>query len=806
LEDSADVQALVLELVDGPTLADRIAQGPIPLDEALPLAQQIARALESAHDRGIIHRDLKPPNIKLRPDGTVKVLDFGLAKAWDPKGTGARVDDPTLTAPSGMVMGTPAYMSPEQARGQPVDTRADIWAFGCVVYEMLTGERPFGGADTSQTIASVIGLEPDWAKLPPALSPVLRKYLRACLRKDPTQRVRDMGDVRLALEGAFDVQPAIDESTRTHAPGPEPWRRTLTWMFGTIIVSVAVVVAMRWLPGARDDRPITFVVHAPQGSQFGRWTMAPLPALSHDGRHLAFVAQLDSRPVLWIQTLGDMRARALPGSDDALFPFWSPDADFVGFAAAGRLQKIAVSGDRAPQDVCICDAVFGGSWSAKGTIVFAGSAGLYRVSAGGGEPVMLTKVDQSLGEFSHRFPVLLPDNRRFLYLVRSTQDAHRGLYLGALDEPGLKRRLLPDDSNGSFGVGPDGDHYLFFIRDLELLAQRFDMSRGQLTGDAAVVAHQVIPGESGRFAPFAVAGRTLVYRRIDLSQTRLRWMDRRGVPGGTVGRAGEAYAYPSLSPDGKRLAVAKWDSRTGKRDIWLIDIGRGHHERLTADPVTAAFPLWTPNGDKVIFGSPRSGPWEIYSRSPDGVGGEESLLSTPNPEPGFPRDMTRDGKFLLLGSLRRLWVQPLDGQSPPYVLATASHARVSPDGRWVAYTGTERDERNVYVTTFPKPSNRWRISSDGGEDAQWRKDGKELYYVSTDQTLMAVPVPDAPGAHAFDGVIPQILFRASFDRYSLDFGSAYSPAPDGQRFIVLENLHNEPPLLNVAINWTSDGR
>jgi Tol biopolymer transport system component len=817
LEGDASTPVLVLELVAGPTLADRIAEGPLPTDDVLRIARQTANALESAHEQGIIHRDLKPSNIKLRPDGTVKLLDFGLAKILDPSRTGTRRDEPTVTAPLDVIMGTAAYMSPEQARGQAIDRRADIWAFGCVLYEMITGLRPFGGDAPSQTIAHVVGSEPDWAMLPEGLPPALQACVRGCLRKDPKERVRDIGDVRLALESSFEIM----RGSEANGPRPvqrETWRRALRWVAVTLIASAATGVAGWRLASVRDDRPIEFLVHPPDGGQFERRSMAPLPALSRDGRYLAFVAPLKSRSVVWVQALGDLQARALPGSEEAVFPFWSPEADFIGFAGGGRLKKIAVSGSHAPQDLCTCDAAWGGTWSANGTVIFAGDSGLYRVSAAGGDPVSLTRVDRARGEFSHRYPFMLPDGRRFLYLVRSTEDAQRGVYLGSLDEPGLKQPLVPDDSNASYGIGPNRQMYLFFVRGFNLLAQPFDLSRG-VTGDAIVVARSIIPGETGRFAPFAAGGRTLVYRQRPLAQTRLVWRDRRGDPGGTIGRPGADYAYPALSPDGTRLAIAHRDPATGHRDIWVIDIDRPPvEERLTEDPVTAGFPLWAPDGSKVLYASTRSGPWDLYWRSTNENGGAESLFHAPTSEPlaglglaaelgvnGRPRDITVDGRFLLFSRQRDLWMRSLDGTSRSHLLVRGSHGRVSPDGRWLAYTSTERGARDVYVTTFPTPTNRWRISTAGGEDPQWRRDGTELYYIAADQALTAVAIRDAAGTGSFEHVVPETLFRAPFDRFSLDFGSGYCPAPDGGRFLVLESLHDEAPLLTATINW-SPGR
>jgi eukaryotic-like serine/threonine-protein kinase len=785
----------------GPTLAERLERGPLPLRDALAIARQIAEALDAAHEKGIVHRDLKPANIKITPDGTVKVLDFGLARI-DASPTAAA---PTLTVTAtgtrdGTILGTPAYMSPEQARGLPTDKRTDLWAFGCVVYETLTGRAAFAGETVSDTIAAILERAVDYTALPAGSPPSIARLLRRCLEKDPKRRLHSAADAGLEIDDAVsDANSGGVDSTRSsQSQRSARWAWSIAWVAGMMIASVATGITVWMLAPEHEQRPVMFVVHPPEGSQFERRSMAPEPALSRDGRQLAFVAPLDTKPVIWVQAIGDLRARALPGSEEARFPFWSPEADMVGYVAGRQLKKIASSGDRAPQDLCTCDATFGGTWSLDGTVVFSGSTGLYRVSSAGGEPVPLTRVDPSRGEFSHRFPSMLPDGRRFLYLVRSTQDTYRGLYLGSLDEPGLKRRVVPDDSNGSFGLGLNGRPYLFFVRDLALLAQPFDLSRGEVTGDADVVARRVIPGESGRFAPFAVAGRALVYRRTSASQSRLLWTDRHGVPRGSVGKSRAEYVFPSLSPDGTRLAVAEVDARTGRRDIWLIEIEREFSERLTEDPVNAGFPLWTRDG-KIIFASARSGPWDVYWLTASGSRSAQPFFRGPTPglQARYPRHMTRDGRFLLFGDLHNLWAQPLEGGDQAYSLARAFDGRVSPDGRWLAYTSSETVERQVYLTTFPKPTKRSRISTAGGQDPQWRSDGTELYYIAPDQTLMAVAVrPDGTFKN------PEILFRASFDRESMAFGSVYSAAPDGQLFLVNQSVQDDDPLLVVTLNWT----
>ena len=472
--DADGVQALVLELVDGPTLANRIDGRAMRLEEALVIAGQIARALEAAHERGIIHRDLKPSNIKLRPDGIVKLLDFGLAKAVDPMLPGRGIDDSTITDGVHPGIGTPAYMAPEQARGLVVDKRADVWAFGCVLFEMLTGKRPFDPADARTSMAAS---EPDWALLPDGVPAGVRIFLEGCLQIDPKLRVRDMGDVRLALEGS------LGTSAPPHHRREAAWQRAsvrgAVTLAGIALVSLAAVVVGSRLGGARDERTVSFLLNAPDGGGFPRPTLAPAPALSPDGERLAFVAPFESRPVVWIQTLGETHALPLRGSEQAQFPFWSPDGRSIGFASEGRLKKISVSGDGTPRDICVCAPRFGAAWTQNGTVVFAGIDGLFKVSSEGGDVIPVTSLDRSTQESSHRFPVVLPDGKRFLYLVRSAQPEHRGIYLGSLDDAGMKQRILPDDSNAAYGIDGENRGHLFFVRNRTLFAQRFDASSGQ---------------------------------------------------------------------------------------------------------------------------------------------------------------------------------------------------------------------------------------------------------------------------------------------------------------------------------------
>jgi serine/threonine protein kinase/Tol biopolymer transport system component len=803
LETCDGVPALVMEFVEGLTLADRIASGPIPLDVALPIARQVAEALEAAHEHGIVHRDLKPANVMVRPDGTVKVLDFGLAKALDPGEPALDPSrSPTITSPAmtkgGVILGTAAYMAPEQAKGRLVDKRADVWALGCLLYEMLTGRRAFVGEGPAETIAAVLTHEPDWTRLPGGMPPVVRMFMRRALEKDPAKRVRDVGDLRLALDGAFDAttddrDPALSGRPRLRALG--------TWVAAALLAAVSTGFLVWTMSADRERRTVSFYIDPPEGSEFSPATMLPRPALSPDGRQLAFIARLGATQAIWVQTLGDVRARPLRGTEGAEFPFWSPDGRSIAFRGARPLSKIAASGDGAPQELCACGAEYGGSWGTDGTIVFADADGVFRVSADGGAPVRVAAVDPSRGEFSLRYPVLLPDGRRFLYLIRSTREEHRGLFLGSLDDPTLKRRLVPDDSNGAIGVDRNGRPYLFFVRDLTLLAQPFDLASGAVSGEPVVVARPVIPGENGRFAPFAVNGHALVYRQNTEARSELLWVDRRGAPGAAIGVATGTFRHPALSPDGTRIALSQLDPSTGKRDLWVVDVGRQTRERVTRDPVTASFPLWSSGGQAIVFASAGAGPWNIYERSADGSGADRTVYEAPSPSLKYPSDITRDGRTLLFQGIGDVWALDLGARSEPVRVVQGEYGRVSPNQRWLAYTSLPRGEREeAYVTEFPQARERLRISRAGGTDPQWSRDGRELYYIDGDSMLTAVAVRTDT---AFEFAAPVPLFRITSSPLVAP-GSRYAVAPDGQRFLVVNDLTAEQRRLAVTIDWTLD--
>jgi Tol biopolymer transport system component len=589
---------------------------------------------------------------------------------------------------------------------------------------------------------------------------------------------------------------------------------------GCFLLTVALIVGYSDLRGTAtsdsaqastesraSDDPIRFVVHAPERSTFGMAPAQPDPALSPDGKKVAFVAPFESNTAVWIQTVGNPDdARPIFGTNGADYPFWSPDGRYIAFFAGGWLKRVAATGDSPPRDIAAGDGPFwSGTWGADGTIVFGGHEGLYRVPREGGAAAPLTRIDRAREEFSHRFPVMLPNDTRFVYLVLSTRAEHGGLYLGSIDDPDTKVRLTAGDSNAAVGFDSNGRLHLIFVRDSVLVAQPFDASRGGLTGDAAVIASEKIgTAPTVRSAAFAASERTLIYRQHFVPSARLVWIDRRGIVSQQIGEEGGRWRFPSLSPDGTKL-VALREDRSDTSGLWLLDLASGRRERLASggwvnEPSGGALmAAWTRDGNEVVYASQAPDRWTLRRRAVTGA--DEVLFAEPTPHVKRIRDVT-DEVALVHTDDGELWVIPFVEEGQPYRLpieGEVSHARVSPNGRWLAYDSTEAGVTQVYVAAFPRPAERWLISADGGSDPQWRGDGRELYYVAPDRTLMAVSVETAA---TFDARTPEPLFRAPFDRTSLAFGAAYAPAPDGQRFLVAEVIGDAEPHLVAILNWT----
>jgi serine/threonine protein kinase len=793
LEKSNGVCALVMELIEGPTLAEHLASGALPMNRALEIARQIADALEAAHDKGIVHRDLKPANIKLTAAGSVKILDFGLARAIGPD---EHIDGEAATViREGLIAGTPAYMSPEQTRGERVDQRADIWAFGCLLYEMLARRRPFGRNTIPETIDAILEGQPEWEKLPPTVPPGIRRLLRRCLDPDPKRRLHHIADARIEIEDAAGDS-ADDQQGAAHG-----WRRRELF-FAALAVVFAVGV------GILSLRPVAEAPYLRIVDITTTWTFDPLSfALSPDGRRVAFVGDYQGQPTLWMRSLDAAEAKPLPGTQGARRPFWSPDSRSIGFFAFTELKRIDTRGG-GPRPVTEIIAGTAGAWGAGGNILFSGimsrtispsPTGLLRVNDEGGASEIATQpTTQSIG---HRYPQFLPGGREFLFFADGITD-ERGVYLGSLDA--LKTtRLVASDSQGAF-LAPD---WLLFVRRGTLLAQRFDIERRSMIGEAVTVADSVAWDPITGGAAISTSNTNVIaYRSGRAAATQLEWFDRSGNTLGTLGSAdGAALSNPRLSPDGRRVIGER--TVNNETALWLVDPSHQVLFVRTTDQSMARYPVWSRSGDRIAFTSVRNGSMRFSTRSSAGAGNEEVLFETPRWT--ALSDWSPDGRFLLFfgpdpKTGTDLWVLPTDTHTPAPFLSTAANemwGQFSPDGRWIAYQSNETGRFEIYVRPFPGPGAATPISTAGGIYARWSRDGSELYYVAPDATLMAVRIRRTPTAISAD--MPVRLFktrRMGGGVNVIGYGHQYDVAPDGRFLINVEPESNLRPI-TLVMNW-----
>jgi serine/threonine-protein kinase len=823
LEEANGVRALVMELVEGPTLADRIARGPIPTDEALLIARQIADALEAAHEQGIIHRDLKPANIKVREDGTVKVLDFGLAKALDPTTSSSlnATMSPTLSihaTQAGIILGTAAYMSPEQARGKPVDKRADIWAWGVVLYEMLTGAPAFGSENIPDVMANVLTKDPNWLALPASTPASVRRLLTRCLERDGKRRLRDIADARLDIEEALDHPRAVPIDSIERIPSSSS--RMTSTVVGLVAVvamlvgAVGAIVIMRSRGVVRTaaSEVVSFTVSLPPGATLS--TIAPAAVLSPDGRHLVIVGREDASDVgsrtLFLRTASDITPRKIRGTDRAMRPFFSPDGRWIGFFRfeGNALMKIPLQGG-APETIARVNGtgdptIHGADWGTDGTIVFgqrsgtSGFMGLSRVSASGGTPTELLSPDLARGE-EYGWPQWLPGGEYLLFSIERRGGQATGAVAVLSIKTGQKRVLVED---AAYGRLADTEH-LLFVRGGNLVAATFNQTRLEISGEPIVVQPDIgyQPGSaSADFTLAAASGSAAMVfrdpRYIDPSS--LVWVDRqgRGTPTEAVERG---FRQPRLSPDGQRLLVDIRDSRS--RDIWIYDFRLSQLSRVTTDE--GETPIWSPDGSSVAWAGRADGKYHVVLKRSDGSDVERRIWSTD--EHIHLNDWAPDGQSLLLNAthgqqhtLVEVTLQPQVSTRPFRKSKSNEYgATISPDGRRVAFVSDESGPAEVFLTAR-NGVGKVQVSSGGGTEPVWSRDGRELFYRSG-RRLMSV----AAGTAALDFGPSRLLFDGPYIT-SNDRAPSYAVSPDGQRFLMMQPVRAAGAEVVVTLNWLEE--
>lgn len=808
---------VVSELLVGEELRDRLNEGRIPLRKAIDYAQQIVSGLEAAHQRGIVHRDLKPENIFITKDDRVKILDFGLAKLREAPTDVHGSEDATkkaLTDP-GVVMGTVGYMSPEQVRGQAVDARSDIFSFGVILYEMLTGQRAFGGESVVEAMHSILKDDlPDLDDSTVRIPPSLEKVMRRCLEKKAEHRFHSAHDLGFALDAVASPTSSSGSGLAigAHAirdeaiPRGTNWLASAAWVAaGILLVSTIVLAALYFRREIPHSPAMRFQISPPEKNSFNEAF-----ALSPNGESIVFVARSDSGDtLLWVRSLTSVEPRQLAGTEGALFPFWSPDGRSIGFFSGGKLRKVDAAGGPAQTLAEASADPRGGTWTPDGTIIFSPDtlSPLKRVAAFGGGVSDLTTLDAEAGQTSHRWPSMLPDGKHLLYFGRGGPVEKQGIYAASIDSPDSKL-IVPTPVTGSY-TEADGVGYLLFVREGILMAQRFDPGRLELSGEATPIVQDLLafPGEVGptAYSAFSAAAGHLIYRTGDQQTTRLVWHDRSGKALETIVEPG-SYHEPSLSKDDTKVLFGR--NEGANQEIYIHDLVRGNTTRLTFDPGADSTSVFSPDETFVVFSSNRNGNSTFYRKSSNGAGKEEAIFQ--GDAGGYPDSLSPDGKYLLYeknagaGNKVDIWVLPMAGDEKPYAYIEGefeeAHAQFSPDGRWVAYASTESGRPEVYVQSFPAGGGKWQISTTGGDQPVWSGDGKELFYISADRTLMAVTVA---GGSTLDVGRPVPLFQTMVPLTGItDDRNNYAPTKDGQRFLVntLADTANAQPLIMV-LNW-----
>jgi len=791
---------IVSELLEGETLRDRMGGNPLPQRKAIDYALQIAHGLAAAHDKKIVHRDLKPDNLFITKDGRVKILDFGLAKLVGTDGDGLQTDIPTrkVNTDPGTVMGTVGYMSPEQLRGQQADHRSDIFSFGAILYEMLSGRRAFRGQSTADTISSILREDPpDLSETNKAVSPALERVVHHCLEKNPEERFHSANDLGFAIEALS----GSAGTTTTVLPLPPTKKRSFTRLLPWVVAGTAVIAAaiLSWLyfgKPAAVVQPVSFAISLPKEA-----IEASAPVISPDGRTLAFVLVSEGKRSIYVRPLGQLEAQPLAGTEDASMLFWSPDSRRIGFFSNDKLKKVEVTGGPT-QTLCDAKGAYGGTWNSSDVILFAlETKGINRVSAAGGTPTRVLPFDESRKETLQTWPYFLPDGQHFLYQSWNGRSDTSAIFVAALDTADRKFLLNADSSPLYASPG-----YLLFARGNTLTAQSFDARKLNVSGETFPVVEQIGYNRNNSYchASVSVDG-TLAYLSGGVISRQLIWFDRNGKQLESLGPPSEINDVV-LSRDGKRIAIQR--AVDGNFDIWLMDVARAVPSRFTFEAATEDNPIWSPDGNFVAFSSAGLGEPEIsINRKPStGLGNPEVLLKSDKGQE--PTDWSTDGRFILFNQYEQktggdIWVLPLFGDGKPYALLNSEFeettGRFSPDVHWFAYTSNESGRTEVYIETFPKTGGKWLVSNGGGGQPHWSPDGKELFYIAPDKRLMSVEIKTGS---AVEIGAPKPLFTSKVASY--DAPNRYVVAPDGQRFLVNAPAGDATASpITVIVNWAS---
>jgi Tol biopolymer transport system component len=803
---------LVTELLEGETLRGALDERPLPLPRACDLAIQIARGLAAAHDKGIAHRDLKPENLFVTHDGRLKILDFGLARLRAreeaAEDLAAAPTEVQLTE-AGITLGTVGYMSPEQVRGERAGPAADVFSFGAVFYEMLTGARAFRGDSPAETLSAILRDEPEpLAARRPEAPAALARLLERCLAKRPAERFSSGRELLFALEVASAVPRA--GAAATSAPGPDNavfrarrgWRSWTPWLAMGMAGAIAGAGAMTLVPrrSASPATPLVASIEAPEETFGLLGSLGGVDlAISPDGRQLIFAASaLGREPALWIRALGSGAGGELPGTADGRTPFWSPDSRFVAFFAEGKLKRAPIDGTGPVQTLCDAAEAFGGFWHPDGTIVFADHPALYRVPASGGTPQPIVQPGQ--GEIGFRFPALLPDGRRFLFLARVSGGGQHRIYAGSLARQEAPQLVFENATRAIVAPG----RRVLFVRDGVLLAQELDQRSLRLARDPVPVASRVANNPATGSASIAVSETgVLAFTAGSETRTELVWLDRQGKPLGVAGEL-NAYIGPTLSADGRRVTTEIADQETARHEIWMLEPERGVRARWTRPPRDGHFPALSPDGSHVAFSSTTSGNFRAYVQRADGLGEERALLLEEEGQQTV-RGWTPDGGAVLTSvyatreGMWRLWLLPLRKGEKARPLVAAINGAISPDGRWLAAVSRESGRYQIYLLPYPALDARWQVSVDGGHEPRWRRDGRELFYLSSDRRLMSVRIL---ASDPFDAAPPQALFPLRVVGSFENSPHHYDVAPDGERFLVSQvPEHAKTPAITVMVNW-----